>query len=316
MSFTRKSTRYFALVVLLLMLAACRPALTQPTAFPTNIPATLTPLPTPSPIPAQFRPTPTSLSTTDTEALAKAFASAWEARDPVKLLSFYSHDVKIYDALGQGQLTDYLTIQDVLSTELVKGVFSVKFNSYFISDDARFAVMVGTFTQQSNEKTLTQPYVSLLEYKAGLIIRVLNYYGGVSSKGLPLQTIPASASQPVDSAQAITDVQNLIVAWETAYNTKDIQKFLSFYADKLQYTQVVSPDWRVFTKNKLVKEMTARFSSLSFKSGLSSFIVSADGHYAAVQGLYTDERTNNTPMLMILQIQDGKIVQQYDYLVY
>lgn len=317
MTFKRISVRYVTLLSLFLILAACRRTSTQPPTRPTVMPAVITQTAAAVSIDSSLRPSPTAQSVADIAALVKAFAATWDARDPQKLLAFYSPGVKSYDAAGKGQGIDYQAIQGVLNTELVNGVFSVKFDSFFISDDARFAVMIGTFTQQvGGGKAQTQPYVSLLEFQYGLIIRVLDYYGGTSSKGLPMQTIPTTANQPASSSQAIADVKSMIGKWETAYNSRDIQTYLSCYADKAQYTQVVSPDWQVFTKSKLSQEVTSDFSNKAFKSSLSSSVVSADGHYAAVQGLYTNEKTANTPMISILEIEGGKIIQQYDYLLY
>ena len=317
MIFTKIPSRFLTFICCFLILAGCRRTSTQPPVLPTNSSATLTQTPATASVAASRRPTPTLLSVSDITTLVKAFAAAWDARDPQKLLSFYSHDLRSYDATGNGQFFDYLTIQGVLNSEFANGAFSVKFNSFFISDDARFAVMIGTFTQSiGGGKPVTRPYVSLLEFQQGLIIRVLDYYGGASSKGLPLQTIPATANQPASSSQAITDVKSMLGKWETAYNTRDIQTYLSFYADKAQYTQVVSPDRRVLAKNKLSQEMTSNFTNKAFKSALSSAVVSVDGHFAAVQGLYTNDKTSNTPMIIILEIEGGKIIQQYDYLLY
>ena len=287
----------------ILVLAACRPA--------------FTPTPSPTPVPTATAPAPnTSGQTVDeTVALVKAFVAAWDARDPDALLAFYAHDVRSYDANSGGQFMDYLTLDDVLHHDLVNGVFTVKFSSFFVSDNGRFGVMVGAFTQKVTDNTVTRPYVSLLEFKLGKIIRVIDYYGGESAKGLPMQVIPASASQPASSSQAVTDVKTMVADWETAYNNKNAQSLLAFYAEGAQWTQVTSPEWRIFTKATLNQEVRSSFGNPKFTSGLSSFVVSADGRFAAVQGMYADDKNAQTPMIIILEIDNGKIVQQYDYLV-
>jgi ketosteroid isomerase-like protein len=64
------------------------------------------------------------------------------------------------------------------------------------------------------------------------------------------------------------------------------------------------------------EDLISKFSDEKFKSKLNRFFVSADGHFAAVQGIYDDAKTMSTPMVILIEVKDGKIIKQYDYLVY
>jgi ketosteroid isomerase-like protein len=156
----------------------------------------------------------------------------------------------------------------------------------------------------------------LLEIEEGKIIRVYDYYGGLMSETLPLQVIPDSASQAASSDQVVVDTKAMITDWEKAFNNKDQEAFLSFYADQAKYTQVIAPEWRVFTKEPLSQDVLSKFSSEKFVSMLDTFFISADGHYAAIQGTYDDAKTFETPMVILLKVENGKIIEQYDYLIY
>ena len=77
------------------------------------------------------------------------------------------------------------------------------------------------------------------------------------------------------------------------------------------------------TKSRLAADVASHFGRTEFAAKLepspgsamdSTFFVSAEGRYAAVQGSYEDTGTDGAkPMLVILKLQAGEIVQQYDY---
>lgn len=81
-------------------------------------------------------------------------------------------------------------------------------------------------------------------------------------------------------------------------------------------TDVIDPQWRIYSKPELELELAAQFASPEFKSTLGNFFVSADGHFAAVQGVYKDQKTANIPMVILLDMENGKIVDQLNYMVY
>jgi len=297
--------RILTSAITILLLAACSAPVTTPAPSPIVLPTAIPPAPTPTADPIL-----------GTGQLIKGYAAAWAAGDPDELLSFYAKDIKSYDATAYGLTFSYFTIDDVLHGDYVNGVFDVKINSFFVSEDGRFATAVGTFTQKnSTGKSVPLPFVELLEINEGKFVWIYDYYGGASSEALPIQELPASASQPASSNQVITDTKAIITEWETAYNAKDAQTFISFYSDRTKYTQVIVPQWRVFTKDTLLQDVTSRFNSEKFASRLDRFFVSADGHFVAVQGTYTDAKAFEIPMVILLELENGKIIEQYDYLV-
>ena len=167
----------------------------------------------------------------------KGFAAAWAARDPDKLITYYSEDVRSYDALPTLDTAyTYSTIDSVLHQVYIHGIFDVKVDSFFVSDDGRFAATLGTFAEKRNNQFLPKPYVSLLQFDRDKIVWIFDYYGGPEREGLPLQKIPASASRPASNTQSVVDAKALITAWETAFNGKDARACLSFYADGVKYT--------------------------------------------------------------------------------
>jgi ketosteroid isomerase-like protein len=314
-----QAKRSFTLGVLILLLSAC---MTTPATLPSTQSATPPAIPT---IPNHTKtsvtilPTPTLIvnPVSKTVDIVKGFAAAWNAYDPDRLLSYYSKDVKSFDATSGGIYYDYLTIDNVLHHDWINGQIAVKIASFFVSGDGHFAATVGTFTQKDmTGKFVPIPYISILEFSEGKIIWVYDYYGGISNKGFTLQDIPVTANQPALSDQVIIETRAMIVEWEAAYNNKDPQSFLSFYDDQVKYTEVIAPEWLVFTKDALIEDVLSKFGNSKFFSVLKTFFVSPDGHFVAVQGIYDDEKTFETPMVILLEVENGLIINQFDYFVY
>jgi hypothetical protein len=140
-----------------------------------------------------------------------------------------------------------------------------------------------------------------------------------------MPTIPASAVAPYSAAAqtAVAEATAAIEKWLAADNGRDAKAFLSLYAENAKYVDVVSPKWRVMTKSRLAADVASSFPRTEFASKLepspgsaidSDFFVSADGRYAAVQGSYEDTGTGGAkPMLVILKLQAGEIVLQYNF---
>jgi ketosteroid isomerase-like protein len=313
-------------ISLLLLLVACNTAptsmqtpATEPSSSQSSNPE---PFSTEVQIPTEpiITPLPTSItvpnSVAETEAIVKEFLVAWDAHDPDKLSSFYAEDVMSFDATAGSESFNKGTIDGVLHSSYVNGAFGVKLNSFFVSDDGRFAASIGIFSEKDDSgKLISKPYVSLLEIKGDKIIWVYDYYGGCLSESLLLQTIPATANQPAAS-NLVDEIKSMIERWEAAYNTRDSQTFLAFYSDQAENTDVIAPEWRVLTKKALEQETTLKFSSEKFKSELDTFFVSANGHFVAIQGTYKDQKTVKIPMVIILEIENNKIIKQNNYLVY
>ncbi len=244
-----------------------------------------------------------------TAAQVKGWSAALNARDPDRIVSFYSPDAVGYDAtFSPGFFQNYGAINGFYHSEFAS--FDWKPKSFFVSGDGQFAASLGIYTDVNG----TAPDVILLEFKSGKIVKDTRYYGGAAGHPLPVQAIPDSASQPDPSNAARTNAA--LTAWKAAFTNRDIKSFLSFYAGQAHYIDVIDPQWRVFSKSELDKEMAARFDSSNFKSTLGNFFVSANGHFAAVQGVYRDQKTANITMVIILEVENSKIIGQYNYLLY
>jgi hypothetical protein len=149
-----------------------------------------------------------------------------------------------------------------------------------------------------------------VEIDEGQIVWEYDYYGGAWSDIYPLPEIPSTTSQlTASSSQVIAETKVMLTDWEAAYNNKDAQAFISFYSDQATCTDIIRPEWHVFTKNQLLEATVSRFNNEQLNSRLGNFFVSKDGHYAAVQGLY-----GKKPMVILLKIDNAKIVEQFVYI--
>ena len=285
-----------------------------PTTSTTTLPATTTTTTEPDPV-------------VRTAAVVEGFAAAWAAEDPDALSAFYADGVRSYDATAGGAAYNKSTIDSVLHGMWVRGAFEVALTSYFVSSDGRFAATLGTFSEQDESGNLVaKPYASLLAFEDDQIVWVYDYYGGAMSPTEPMPTIPLSTVEPgsPEARTAIAEATATIEQWIAAYNNRDGETYLTFYADEARYVDVVSPDSRVMTKDELAADIASHFPRAKFESRLEpsfgsvvdSFFVSADGRFAAVQGAYEDEGTIIAkPMVVILELQAGKIVQQHNFIV-
>jgi ketosteroid isomerase-like protein len=262
-----------------------------------------------------------------TTALVEAFMAAWDSHDPDEISSFYADDVSSYDATAGGVPFTKDDIDGVLFGPYGRGAFDVVLTSYFVSPDGRFAATLGTFAQQDGSGSLvSQPYVALLAFVNGKVSWVYDYYGGAPSETEAMITVTPSTAEPGSpEAQAAASATAVAVGrWLAAYNARNAESFLSSYAENIRYVDVVSPQWRVLTRDGLEEDIASHFPRSEFESQLGasegspidSFFVSGDGRYAAVQGAYHDEGTIiDKPMAVILELQGGLIVQQYNFMV-
>ena len=258
--------------------------------------------------------------------MVEAFAAAWSGEDPDALSAFYADEVRSYDAEA-GVAFNKATIDSVLHGLWVRGAFAVALTSYFVSSDGRFAATLGTFSEQDESGNLEPvPYASLLAFEGDTIVWVYDYYGGAMSQTEAMLAIPLSIGDPgsPEAQTAIAEATATIEQWIVAYNDRDAEAFLSFYADEAGYVDVVGPEWRVMTKAELAADVASHFRRAEFESRLEpsfgsvvdSFFVSADGRFAAVQGAYEDQGTISAkPMVVILEIEDGAIVRQHNFIL-
>ena len=113
----------------------------------------------------------------DTQALVKAWISAYESKDADKYIALYSDDIYYADwAIGA-----FINGKDgwssgVRSTFPEEG-FGVKVNSYFISSDGRFAAVECIYSDKDSQgRIVSMPMVSILEFKNGKIVKETDYY--------------------------------------------------------------------------------------------------------------------------------------------
>jgi steroid delta-isomerase-like uncharacterized protein len=108
----------------------------------------------------------------------------------------------------------------------------------------------------------------------------------------------------------------LVKEWITAYEAKDVDRFIALYADDIYYA-----DWAIgaFIEGKDGWSSGVRntFPEEAFAFKSASSFVSADGRFATVEGRYSDDdsegRVVTVPMATVLEFKDGKIVKETDY---
>ena len=266
-------------------------------------------------------------------ALMTAWNTAWSAKkDRRAHLSLYSDDVQYYDAAA---IDTVITKSDMDAMNRDPDwwkAFRVTQESSFVSADGRFAATLGKIAYRDASGDLPwQPAVSVLAVAHDKIVWECDYYGGEPGKATqtePMLTIARSAVAPASptAKSAIAEATATISKWLSAFNGRNATSFLSFYADRARYVDVVSPRWRVMTKSQLAADVASRFARSAFAPKLepepgspmgAAYFVSADGRFAAVQGTYADESAGGVlvdqPMLVILELRAGQIIQQYDF---
>jgi len=261
--------------------------------------------------------------------LMTAWNNAWSAkRDRRALLSLYADDVQYYDATIDGVITK--SDLDAMNQDPAWWkAFRLTLKSSFVSTDGRFAATLGRIALRDESGDLPwQPAVSVHAVANDKIVWECDHYGGEPGETGQIAPVLGIARRAVapgsPTAQtAIAETTAASEKWLTAYNGRDATSFLSFYAGDARYVDVVSPKWRVMAKSQLAADVASRFPRSEFSSKLepepgspmdASFFVSADGRYAAVQGSYEDTGTDGAkPMLVILKLQAGEIVQQYNF---
>ena len=265
-------------------------------------------------------------------ALMTAWNTAWSAKkDRRAHLSLYSDDVQYYDAAA---IDTVITKSDMDAMNRDPDwwkAFRVTQESSFVSADGRFAATLGKIAYRDASGDLPwQPAVSVLAVANDKIVWECDYYGGepgVAGQTTPMLTVPSGAVKAGSPAAktAIAEATATIGKWLSAFNGRDAEAYLSFYAEEAKYVDVVSPRWRIMTKSQLAAEVASQFTRTEYQSRLepspgsamgSSFFVSADGRFAAVQGTYADEiagRLVDQPMLVILEFRAGQIIKQYNF---
>jgi len=256
--------------------------------------------------------------------------NAWSAKkDRRAQSSLYADDVQYYDAAEVYALITKSDMDAMSQDRYWWRTFRVTLKSSFVSADGRFAATLGRIALRDESGDLPwQPAASVLAVANDKILWECDYYGGerfVAGQTTPMPAIPPGVVKPGSPAaeRAIAEATTAIGQWLVAYNGRDAASFLSFYAEDARYVDLVSPKWRVMTKNQLAADVASRFPRDEFQSKLepspgsamdSAYFVSPDGRFAAVQGTYLDLGTpGGLPMLIVLELEAGQIVRQHNY---
>lgn len=109
----------------------------------------------------------------------------------------------------------------------------------------------------------------------------------------------------------------LVQGYVGAYHALDADKYMSYFAEDAKYYDMGLKDFGAWDRNALDKAVHSTFDDEGFKVEIDSFFVSTDGKYAALEGTYYDlnksGRQVGMPMVIMLDIQDGKIIKEVDY---
>ena len=107
----------------------------------------------------------------------------------------------------------------------------------------------------------------------------------------------------------------LVKAYISAYQAKDARGYLSLFSRDADYVDFAV---QVHAKiSHLKDELASSFRREAFRLAIHSFFVSADGHFAALQGTYADSARSgepaSVPIASILHMSGGKITKEALY---
>jgi hypothetical protein len=261
-------------------------------------------------------------------AVIQKVMTGWGAKDAAVLSPLYAAAYKGYDAYFPGETMDKQAADGMLQDPSWWKNFDVQPKTYFVSADGKFAAMtaVATIPSLGLQKV---PGGSLYALVNGQVTFSFDYYGGAPSQTAPAPDFPQTTIDPGSSEAktARADATATLKKWVAAYDGRDAEAFLASYAESATYVDLVAPAWRVLTKSELAADVASHFPRAEFKSSLGpapaatsplvdGFFVSADGRYAAAQGSYMDTGMSAAqPMLILLKMEAGKIVAQYNYML-
>ena len=150
---------------------------------------------------------------------------------------------------------------------------------------------------------------------AGLILALLLLAGCGAPPPLPATPTPGPTATPSPDPAAETQV--LVQGWVDAYNALDADKFMLYFAEDAVYLDMAMRDFGTYTRDMLDRSVHSTFRQEGFKVEITSFFVSPDGKSAAAEGTYYDVNKAGKqvamPFVIILEIQNGKIIKETDY---
>lgn len=136
---------------------------------------------------------------------------------------------------------------------------------------------------------------------------------------LVMLLVTACGGAPGQSA-AVQEAESTVKAFITAYEAKDTDKTMALFDQDAIYMDNGSPGFRgmgqVYVRN--IRTIWAQtFQNPAFQMKFDSYFVSADGKHAALTATYTNRGLSPTPssvpLVIILELSNGKIIREDDY---
>lgn len=123
-----------------------------------------------------------------------------------------------------------------------------------------------------------------------------------------------------NSTQKLNNPEELVKAYIAAYEAKDTSKILALYDKDAIYMDQGSPANRsmgeMYVRN-ITTAWAETFNDPIFEVKFLSYFISHDGTHAALTTTYTNKNRQgnpvSVPMMIILEIREGKIVREDDY---
>lgn len=126
-----------------------------------------------------------------------------------------------------------------------------------------------------------------------------------------------STQAPTPTPNPVNRTTLLVQGWVDAYHALDADKFMSYFAEDALYYDMAMKDFGAFTRDALDRAVHSSFKQEGFKVEISSFFVSTDGRFAALECTYFDlnkfGRQVGMPAVIILEIANGMIIRETDY---
>lgn len=261
-----------------------------------------------------------------TESLMKILAEAWHTENGTLMGPLYSDAIIGFDAI-ETQTSGWSFNKEGVDAMRNDPEFWANFDigelTYFVSQDGKYGAFATIFDFTPIHRGVL-PASEMNAWVDGKLVYSYDYYGGMvnsieKSPVYPERTLDPESTLAKESVSASFDV---VTKWQKAYNGRKLTEFMSCYSATVKYIDMTRTEWRIMSKDLLAKDTEAHFAKATFKSKLQAsnkspipngFFVSADGHYAAAQGDYIDEGFKSTPMMVVLEIEDGSIIRQYNY---
>ncbi len=118
-------------------------------------------------------------------------------------------------------------------------------------------------------------------------------------------------------SQAVTSADNLVKAFITASEAKDINQYVSLFSEDARYMDYTGPTTSPMYLRDVRPILAQRFNDPAFSIKVESYFISSDGASAAVRSKLTYKNSQgdpaSAPVVVILQIKDGKVVRQDNF---